>query len=168
MTNNITSNSFRIIIISDTHGVMHEKIYNLIEASDYVIHAGDILDESILLNIEKMCSKLFAVNGNNDFYPTLNDTEQINTPLGEIVVTHGHKHYPDYHDSLRKTFPDALAIIYGHTHHHIIDTARRPYIINPGAAGNTRTQGGSSCAILNVNNNNLSIQLSKFNYEHHT
>ena len=147
MTNNITSNSFRIIIISDTHGVMHEKIYNLIEASDYVIHAGDILDESILLNIEKMCSKLFAVNGNNDFYPTLNDTEQINTPLGDIVVTHGHKHYPDYHDSLRKTFPDALAIIYGHTHIQACDQEESPWVVNPGACGHTRNNDGGPCFI---------------------
>ena len=152
----------KITVISDTHGIIDENIVPHLKNSDMIIHAGDIMDIDIINNLQSACKNIFAVNGNNDSYNELVDIVEVNTPVGKVILTHGDKHYPDYHDSLRKTFPDALAIIYGHTHHHIIDTARRPYIINPGAAGNTRTQGGSSCAILNVNNNNLSIQLYKW------
>jgi hypothetical protein len=93
----------------------------------------------------------------------LRDIEEISTPIGDIIVTHGDKHYPDYHHSLREMFPTALMVIYGHTHKHIIDTTKKPYIINPGAAGTTRTNGGASCVLIKNNNNGLSINLRKFN-----
>ena len=48
----IKDNLFRIIVLSDTHASLNPLIYNLINKSDYVIHAGDILDRQILENIK--------------------------------------------------------------------------------------------------------------------
>ncbi|MBT3697656.1 MAG: YfcE family phosphodiesterase [Gammaproteobacteria bacterium] len=162
-THTIKNNFFRIIILSDTHSYLNPLIYNLINKDDYVIHAGDILDDEILTNIKLMSKKLYAVNGNNDDYTELNDVEIITTSIGNIVVTHGHKHYPDYHDSLRRAYPEALIIVYGHTHHHTLDMTKKPYIVNPGAAGKTRTQGGASCIILSNSSNGFNLELKKFN-----
>ncbi len=162
-THTIKNNFFRIIILSDTHSYLNPLIYNLINKDDYVIHAGDILDHEILTNIKLMSKKLYAVNGNNDDYTELNDVEIITTSIGNIVVTHGHKHYPDYHDSLRRAYPEALIIVYGHTHHHTLDMTKKPYIVNPGAARKTRTQGGASCIILSNSSNGFNLELKKFN-----
>ena len=162
-THTIKNKFFRIIILSDTHSYLNPFIYNLINKDDYVIHAGDILDDEILTNIKLMSKKLYAVNGNNDDYTELNDVEIITTSIGNIVVTHGHKHYPDYHDSLRRAYPEALIIVYGHTHHHTLDMTKKPYIVNPGAAGKTRTQGGASCIILSNSSNGFNLELKKFN-----
>ena len=161
--NIIKDNLFRIIVLSDTHSNLNPLIYNLINKSDYVIHAGDILDRQILENIKLTSKELYAVNGNNDDYNELNDVEVITTSIGDIVVTHGHKHYPDYHDSLRESYPSALVVIYGHTHHHTLDMTKKPYIINPGAAGKTRTQGGASCIILSNSCDGFTLELKKFN-----
>jgi predicted phosphodiesterase len=35
-------------ILSDTHGVIHPEIIKLMNACDFVIHAGDIVDETSL------------------------------------------------------------------------------------------------------------------------
>jgi hypothetical protein len=161
----IKDNIFRIIILSDTHSYLSPMISNLINKDDYVIHAGDILDHDILTNIKVMSRQLYAVNGNNDDYNELNDVEIITTSIGNIVVTHGHKHYPDYHDSLRRAYPDALIIIYGHTHHHTLDMTKKPYVVNPGAAGKTRTQGGASCIILSNSCDGFNLELKKFNHD---
>ena len=110
-----------------------------------------------------MSKKLYAVTGNHDDYTELNDVEIITTSIGNIVVTHGHKHCPDYHDSLRRAYPEALIIVYGHTHHHTLDMTKKPYIVNPGAAGKTRTQGGASCIILSNSSNGFNLELKKFN-----
>ena len=59
-------------------------------------------------------------------------------------------------------FSDAFLVVYGHTHKHIVDTTIKPYIVNPGASGKVRTQGGASCLLLESNNQNFSIQLKKF------
>ena len=156
-------NNFRFILLSDTHGYLDPNIYNLVQKSDYVFHAGDIMDINIINNLKLVCKNTFAVNGNNDSYSELADVVTVSTPVGKIMLTHGDKHYPDFHDSLRKSFPDAFLIIYGHTHHHVIDMAEKPYIINPGAAGQTRTHGGASCVIISNSDNGLSIELKKFN-----
>ena len=39
----------------------------------------------------------------------------------------------------------------------------KPYIINPGAAGKTRTQGGASCIILSNSCDGFTLELKKFN-----
>ena len=161
--NIIKDNLFRIIVLSDTHSNLNPLIYNLINKSDYVIHAGDILDYEILENIKLTSKELYAVNGNNDDYSELNDIEVITTSIGDIIVTHGDKYFPDYHDSLREAYPDALVVIYGHTHLHTLDMTKKPYIINPGAAGKTRTQGGASCIILSNSGDGFTLELKKFN-----
>ena len=160
--NSILEKNFRIIIISDTHGYLDSKILNLISENDYMIHAGDIMDSNIIDSLKVISKHTFAVNGNNDNFDFINDVEIIESSLGKIVVTHGHKHTPRYHESLRAEFPDAFLVVYGHTHKHIIDTTIKPYIVNPGASGKVRTQGGASCLLLESNNQNFSIQLKKF------
>jgi putative phosphoesterase len=73
----IRDNLFRIVVLSDTHSNLNPLIYNLINKSDYVIHAGDILDYKILENIKLTSKELYAVNGNNDDYDELNDVVGI-------------------------------------------------------------------------------------------
>jgi predicted phosphodiesterase len=65
-------------------------------------------------------------------------------------VEHGHTHghQQPSHESLRKTHPNARVIVYGHTHKQVCDKDETPWVINPGAAGATRTRGGPSCLVL--------------------
>ncbi len=158
----IPENKFRIVIISDTHGYLNSHINNLITEDDYVIHAGDIMDQSIIQELKISSKKIFAVNGNNDNFESINDIEYIDTLIGKIIITHGDQHYPDYHTSLRNKFNDAFLIVYGHTHKHVIDMNKKPYVVNPGAAGKIRTQGGASCILLSLFNKKLSLELVKF------
>ncbi len=62
-------------------------------------------------------------------------------PGGKITIEHGHTHgaHQPCHDSLRKAHADAKVIIYGHTHKQVIDKSNNPWVVNPGAAGNTRS-----------------------------
>ncbi len=151
------------IIISDTHANLHPEIHNLIKKDSYVIHAGDVGDINIINNLRNSCIDIFAVNGNNDDYSDLSKIEIIQTQFGDIVVEHGDKHTTDYHNSLRESHPNALFIIYGHTHKHICDMKIKPYVMNPGAAGKTRTQGGASCGLINIDiSGNISVEIKKF------
>ena len=160
----INDDSISFVIISDTHSNLHPEINNLIKKDFYVIHAGDIGDINIINNLKNSCKDVFAVNGNNDDFPDLLKVEIIQTQHGDIVVEHGDKHSVDYHGSLRESHPDALFIIYGHTHKHICDMRLKPYVINPGASGNTRTRGGASCALLSLESSgDISVEIKKFN-----
>ena len=140
----------KIGILSDTHGWIHPQIIQLMNSCDQVIHAGDIIDNSTLNAIKP---KLTAVQGNNDTHLTqFPAIEKLTLPGGKLVVEHGHQHgwHTPCHDSLRKTHPNAKAIIYGHTHKQIIDQATTPWVINPGAGGATRNHGSSKCLVINI------------------
>ena len=163
LTNKINDENLSFVIITDTHSFLDDQIKNLINEESYVIHAGDIGDINIINNLKMNCKIIFAVNGNNDYYSEFQDTEKIETKYGTIVIEHGDKHGMNYHDSLRKTYPDAFCIIYGHTHKHIFDMREKPYVINPGASGNTRTNGGPSCVLMKIDRSgSISLELKKF------
>tara|TARA_B100000686_G_scaffold46812_1_gene49891 strand:- start:1224 stop:1730 length:507 start_codon:yes stop_codon:yes gene_type:complete len=159
----ISDNQISFVVISDTHSDLHPEIINLIDKNSYVIHAGDVGNIDIINNLKDSCMDVFAVNGNNDDYPDLSKIETIHTQFGDIVIEHGDKHAVDYHNSLRASHPDALFIIYGHTHKHICDMKNKPYVLNPGAAGKTRTQGGASCGLINIDTSgNISVEIKKY------
>ncbi|MEE9325953.1 MAG: metallophosphoesterase family protein [Cocleimonas sp.] len=150
--------SITIAVVSDTHSYIDPRIVEIVSQCDIAIHAGDICGADILESMKPKTGKVYAVTGNNDPFCHL-----TNTPLPEILsfevqgekitIEHGHvhgAHQPD-HDSLRKTHADAKVIIYGHTHKQVIDKTSTPWIINPGAAGKTRTHGGPSCLTIECN-----------------
>ena len=146
----------KIGILSDTHGSVHPQIAELMNKCDFALHAGDIVDIEVLQKLNPKQS-IVAVKGNNDAHlTTLEDIEVLELPGGKIVVEHGHKHGHEKpcHDSLRRAYPDARAIIYGHTHRQIIDKKETPWVINPGAAGSTRNYDGAKCLTLTITNQN--------------
>lgn len=153
--------TLRIAIISDTHTVLDERIANVINQADIAIHAGDICCGSVLEKMHPKLGHIFAVTGNNDTIHTwhedhkevvdnLPDVATLQLPGGLLVVEHGHEHghQQPSHESLRKTHPEARVIVYGHTHKQVCDKEKEPWVINPGAAGATRTRGGPACLVL--------------------
>jgi|TARA_B100001079_G_scaffold254447_1_gene249189 putative phosphoesterase len=143
----------KIGILSDTHGTVHPQIVELINDCDIALHAGDIVDIEVLQKLNPK-QEVLAVRGNNDYHIThLDDVEVLNLPGGKIVIEHGHRHghYEPSHESLRKSYPDAKVIIYGHTHRQVIDKTKTPWVINPGAAGGIRNYDGAKCLMLTIN-----------------
>jgi len=172
----------RIAIISDTHGQINKNILNTIKSCDRIIHAGDICGAHVLTQLEKICSQITAVTGNNDCASLWDAAEasivnalpaivEIELPGGTIAIEHGHRHgvqRPD-HASLRASYPQARVVVYGHTHTMVIDDSEIPWVINPGAAGETRTGGGPSCMILTaVAQGEWDIEMIRFNDEDET
>ncbi len=167
--------SITVAIISDTHAEIHPKIAKIITQCDIAIHAGDICDGDILDSMKPKTGQVIAVAGNNDYalaWPedqadivdALPQIAELKLPGGIIKIEHGHlhdMHSPD-HEDLRKAHPEARAVIYGHTHKKVIDDYKLPWVMNPGAAGNQRNRGGSSCMVLTASEDDWSIQSFRF------
>ena len=169
----------RIAIISDTHGHINQNIIDTIKDCDRIIHAGDICGAHVLTQLHEICPQLTAVTGNNDCADLWDISEtsivnalpaiaEIELPGGTVAIEHGHRHgihQPD-HASLRASHPQARVIVYGHTHTMLVDDSETPWVINPGAAGETRTGGGASCMILTaVTQGEWNIEMIRFNDE---
>lgn len=150
----------RVLLLSDTHGALDERVAARARESDLVVHAGDVGSAEVLEILRALCPRVIAVRGNNDvaskWVPAarvavaeLAEQAQIDLPGGCLVAVHGDR-FPaaQRHLRLRQAFPSARAIVYGHSHRLCIDDDHYPWILNPGAAGRARTFGGPSCLQL--------------------
>jgi uncharacterized protein len=150
------SGAIRVAIVSDTHGFLDERIARLVVGADIAVHAGDIGEPAVLDELRPRAGRVIAVTGNNDRaedrFAGLGESVRIDLPGGSIAVEHGHRAYgrEGYAARLRARHPHARAIVYGHTHRLGCDTSRRPWVLNPGAAGRVRTFGGPSCLMLHA------------------
>ena len=165
----------RIGIISDTHGYLDPRIAEVISGCDLAIHAGDIMGQHVLEQMQPRSGEVVAVRGNNDNetvwnsdehakLSTLDHVANIKLQGGSLVVVHGHLHGGNHpkHSVMRHQFPEARTIVYGHSHKMICDMESTPWVVNPGAAGQTRTRGGPSCLILEVSANDWNIETIRF------
>ena len=164
----------KILLLSDTHGRLHPRIAQLSHRYNYAVHAGDVGSAAVLADLRPR-RRLYAVRDNNDVvekWPkdehrllrTLPVQAQLELPGGVIVVVHGDRHGPPKvrHARLRRSFPDACCIVYGHSHHLVCDTEEKPWVLNPGAAGRARTFGGASCMVLDTRYSEWRIEVKRF------
>ncbi len=154
--------SVRVAILADTHGFLDPRIAEVVAGCDHAVHAGDIGGRAVVQSLRPR-GRVLLVAGNNDtprHWPTadqdlleaLPEKASLALPGGLLVVEHGHRVGPARrrHERLRARYPDARAVVCGHSHRLVCDTGTAPWVLNPGAAGRTRTFGGPSCIVLDA------------------
>jgi putative phosphoesterase len=166
--------AMRVLIVSDTHGHIDERIAALARDCDVIVHAGDVGNAAVLDALRESGSKVVAIRGNNDVaskWPrgerreldALEDEARIDLPGGTLIAVHGDRYTPaTRHARLRRDYPDARAVVYGHSHRLIVDDAAPPWVLNPGAAGRARTYGGPSCLLLDASANRWRVEPRRF------
>ncbi|MBT6274415.1 MAG: metallophosphoesterase family protein [Chromatiales bacterium] len=154
--------AYKVLIVSDTHGVIDARVLALASACDAAIHGGDIGGVEVLTALGGAVNQLASVRGNNDVESkwlgdvrvlrALPERALLELPGGTIGVVHGDRHGSGdrRHRRLRLEFSDCRAVVYGHSHKMIMQTGEQPWILNPGAAGHVRTYGGPSCMVVEV------------------
>ena len=129
----------KIGIISDTHGRLSSQLYEIFKDVECIIHAGDIGNEDVLLDLE-VIAPVEAVRGNVDFFP---GAEKL--PRKQIVeisglrfgIIHGDQlRHPDLVTNLPRVFAEdrVNVIIFGHTHRLYYRRQNSLWLINPGVA----------------------------------
>jgi putative phosphoesterase len=142
----------RIGLISDTHGRLRPRVFDIFNGVDLILHAGDIGPPGILAELAAI-APVHAVTGNTDSREVRARTaETVALELAghRIVLLHGHTLGSPAPDRLRALHPDADVIIYGHTHRQRTDIIDGCLIINPGAAGPPRFNLKPAVAILTL------------------
>ena len=163
-----------VAIVSDTHGVLDSRIAERVARCDYAVHAGDIGAATVLEALRPRLA-VVAVTGNNDVaskwmevqrdvLAALPEEARLALPGGDLVTVHGHRAgaAAARHIRLRRTYPDARAVVYGHSHRLSVDVDADPWVLNPGAAGRSRTYGGPSCLILRAGARSWRVEVVRF------
>jgi hypothetical protein len=147
--------------MSDTHkktGRAKKAVDLLLEKkAEFILHAGDIVQEEVLEYLESAPVRYAAVLGNNDFhlYKVINKYSLTTEPHYFKLAGKTWKlmHYPKY------MFPlDTDIIVYGHTHDVDITFNGKNLILNPGEVC-ARDHGFSSCMILDIEEEKYTVTL---------
>jgi len=164
----------RVALLADTHGQLDPRIDALVRGCDVAVHGGDIGNAGILARLQPLSGRVYAVRGNNDVPRKWPEHERrllddlplqttVQLPGGSLVIVHGHRTAAaGRHLRLRRQYPLARAIVYGHSHRLIADCDATPWVLNPGAAGRARTFGGPSCLILKATVTDWQVDSHRF------
>jgi putative phosphoesterase len=163
----------RVAILADTRGHLDPRVEALVADCDLAVHGGDIGNAGVLERLRPRQEKVIAVTGNNDsprkwppeqqrFLHDLREHVDLRLPGGRLAIIHGHQIAArNRHERLRRRFPHARAIIYGHSHRLIADRDREPWVLNPGAAGRARSFGGPSCIVLDATEHHWELRIER-------
>lgn len=131
----------RLAIISDTHmprGTrrLPDRCIDLLREADLIIHAGDLTGAPVLDQLTGY-GELVGVHGNADD-PELRRRlpERLELELGgvRVGVIHDGGSRRGRIERLRRSFPDAAAVIFGHSHIPLLERDQAGFqIFNPGS-----------------------------------
>ena len=143
----------RIGVISDTHGLLRPEVFDVFSGVDLIVHAGDIGNPGILDDLRAV-APVHAVWGNTDGFDVRHALPEVIEQEIEglsFVVTHGHQLGSPTPENLTDHWPEALVIIYGHTHRPLLTLVDRVVtVMNPGGAGPRRFDLPPSVGILEL------------------
>ena len=143
----------RVGVIADTHGLLRPEVFDVFAGVEHILHAGDIGREDILTDLEAM-APVTAVWGNVDGFDLRDRLPEVARPElegFEIVLVHGHQLGVPTPAKLNAAYPDALVIVYGHTHRPLLTLVDQVVtVMNPGGAGARRFDLPPSVGILEL------------------
>ena len=157
----------QIGLISDTHitqkrGKLSENVLKAFKDADLIIHAGDITQQKVLDELQKI-APVIAVAGNNDKLK-LNKTEIIEALNFKVVINHATSYSNDF-EKLKKfaSKNNADILITGHTHTPHCEIIDDILFINPGSS-NRPVKSDASVAVLNIDEKHKSVSDVEFTF----
>jgi putative phosphoesterase len=107
-----------------------------LETADHILHAGDVTDPAVLAEL-KALAPVTVVMGNCDSFDVRDwgATDEVEIDLGGIRIAMLHDSGPTKgrRERMRKRFPDARVIVFGHSHMPFNEDEDGLLLFNPGS-----------------------------------
>jgi uncharacterized protein len=139
----------RLAVISDTHlprgsRRLPDRCLELLRGADVILHAGDVSAAGVLSELRALGPPVHAVHGNVD------EPAVVAELPADLVLELGGVRIAMLHDSgpaagrmarMRRRFPDAHAVVFGHSHIPLHETGPDGLqLFNPGSPTDRRRQ----------------------------
>lgn len=159
--------STRIVVLADTHVTrggsrrLPDRVYELLADADAVWHAGDVVVPELLDELAGF-APVTAVLGNNDheLLGILPERVEETVEGVRVAMVHDSGTTKGRERRLRRWFPDADLVIFGHSHQPVdaegVDGQR---MLNPGSATWKRRAQTHTCAVLTIDGRDVSAEL---------
>jgi hypothetical protein len=149
-----------VLVLADTHlrseldGSMRRWLPPAaephLEAADVILHAGDVLDAGVLVRLRRY-APVYAVLGNNDgdLVRALPQTLLVDLDGVRIGMVHDSGAAAGRGRRLRRRFPDAEVVVFGHSHAPVNEPGEEGQLLfNPGSPTQRRAQPSHSLGEL--------------------
>jgi putative phosphoesterase len=153
----------RVAVLSDTHAPRFWKgcpprVADRLRGADLILHAGDVCTVGVLDELFGY-AKVYAVRGNNDGpeitawgAPT---TLELELEGVHVAMLHDAGPAKGRAARMRRSFPEADLVIYGHSHIPLDVTEDGVRIFNPGSPTDRRRQPHGTMGLLDIENGAL-------------
>jgi putative phosphoesterase len=157
----------RLAVISDTHMSggrrrLPDRCAELIEASDLVLHGGDIMTLEALAEIEAIGTPLRGITGNMDGWE-LRDRLPAELELelegARIAMLHDAGPAAGRLARMRNRFPAADAVVFGHSHLPLHERDGDFQIFNPGSPTERRRAPQRSMGLARIEDGSIEFDL---------
>jgi uncharacterized protein len=153
----------RVAVLSDTHAPRHWKacptaVARWLDGVDLILHAGDVCRAAVLEELAAF-APVRAVLGNNDEpdVAAWGAPETLRLDLDGLPAAMVHDAGPaaGRPRRLRRRFPGAELVVFGHSHIPLDLTADGVRIFNPGSPTDRRRQPRGTMGLLRVEDGRL-------------
>ena len=148
----------KIVAISDTHAPRRWKscpprVAEYLRQADLILHAGDVCTASVLDELAQY-APVHAVLGNNDGpdVAAWGAPETLDLDLAGLKLSMIHDSGPSAGRlrRMRRRFPEADLVVFGHSHIPLDESADGLRILNPGSPTDRRRQPHGTIGLLTV------------------
>ena len=154
----------KIAVLADTHipkraRDLPRQAWDVINSCEAIIHAGDVLTDDVLQKL-RAAAPLYAVRGNNDLtLDKLPETLEVDLDGAHIAVIHDSGDKKGRVARLRKRFPSAKVVVFGHSHIPQIEWHDGQLLLNPGSPTDRRMQPQHTMAVLKIEAGDIEAEL---------
>jgi putative phosphoesterase len=157
----------QLAIISDTHlpkgkRTIPDACLVRLRSADAILHAGDLVATAVLELLESLGPPVHAVHGNVDepaVRVRLPAVRMVEAGGARIVVTHDGGPADGRLARLRIRFPDADAVVFGHSHLPLHEERDGFHIFNPGSPTERRRAPAHTMGLATAQDGRLEFTL---------
>ena len=143
------------LVLADTHiprraKRLPEGLVPHLESADLILHAGDLLEASLLDELAHY-APVQAVRGNVDG-PDVELPETLEFSFGGVPIAMIHDSGPKKgrRARMRRRFPGARVVVFGHSHIPFLEDESGLLLLNPGSPTDKRRQPQHTFALLHA------------------
>ena len=150
------------VVIADTHiprraRALPGALSPYLERADLVLHAGDLMDPALLGELA-MYAPVETVRGNLD-PEGLPRTLEFGFGGAKVAMIHDSGPKRGRRSRMRRRFPDARVVVFGHSHIPLLEDEDGLMLLNPGSPTDRRRQPRHTFALLRAEEGDVQAEI---------
>ena len=153
----------RVVVLADTHAprrwrVCPPRVARHLRRADVILHAGDVCTASVLTELAEY-APVVAVVGNNDGPDVAawgaRATAELDLDGLRVAMVHDSGAAVGRMARMRRRFPAADLVVFGHSHIPLDESGPGLRIFNPGSPTDRRRQPQGTLGVLEIDSGHL-------------